>query len=206
MERVPGNGRTMIGVDLGGARMATAGIAVLSGTDSPRATSASRLPKATTAERAERRLLEVIEDARPDVVAMDAPLTLPRCLSSPSCCHAPDADLCELRAARQVWERDGHRVTERLCEVLPRDELDAGPPPTMRIVQIAARGVSPARRIAAGGTRLGARGAVQVLEVYPYATLARLGRRDPRLRPQESGEDDKGFSGRAARATVSAPR
>src|SRR3954451_8251206 len=78
MERVPGNGRTVIGVDLGGARMATAGIAVLSGTDLPRATSASRLPKATTAERAERRLLEVIEDARPDVVAMDAPLTLPR--------------------------------------------------------------------------------------------------------------------------------
>lgn len=77
-----------------------------------------------------------------------------------------------------------------------REELDSGPLPTMRIAQIAARGVALARRVLAGGTRLGAPGAVAVLEVYPYATLWRLGQGDARLRPRDPGEGDHGFSDR----------
>lgn len=48
------------------------------------------------------------------------------------------ADLCELDAARRVWEHGEHPVTERLCEVMLREELASGPLPTMRIAQIAA--------------------------------------------------------------------
>lgn len=87
-------------------------------------------------------------------------------------------------------------MTERLCEVRLRPELPKGPLPTMRIAQIAARGVTLARRVLAGGTRLGAPGAVQVLEVYPYATLARLGESDARLRPRDPGEADEAFADR----------
>jgi hypothetical protein len=65
----------------------------------------------------------------------------------------------------------------------------------MRIAQIAARGVALARRILAGGTRLEP-GRVQVLEVYPYATLARLGAADARLRPRLPGESDESVSAR----------
>jgi predicted nuclease with RNAse H fold len=186
----------VLGIDLGGARMATTGIALLVGDQRPRLSLAETLPRATTAERAERRLLEVIEDIRPDVVAIDAPLTLPPCLSCPSFCRGPAEDLCELQAARDVWNAGGHPVTERLCEVRLRGELQSGPLPTMRIAQIAARGVALARRILAGGTRLGAPGSVQVLEVYPYATLSRLGGADPAFRPQTQGEDDQDFADR----------
>lgn len=186
----------MLGIDLGGARMRTTGTVLLAGTDRPRVHAASVLSKGKTAEQAEKALLHVIEDARPSLVAVDAPLTLPPCLSCPSFCRGPSADLCELQAARDVWDAHGHPVTERLCEVRLRKELDSGPLPTMRIAQIAARGVALARRVLAGGTSLGAPGAVAVLEVYPYATLWRLGERDTRLRPRWSGEPDQAFSDR----------
>jgi predicted nuclease with RNAse H fold len=188
--------RRVLGIDLGGARMGTTGVALLEGRGRPRVASAMKLPKAKTAERAERRLLELIEDALPDAVAIDAPLTLPPCLTCPPFCRGPARDLCELQAARDVWDAGGHPVTERLCEVRLRGELDSGPLPTVRIAQIAARGVTLARRILAGGTRLGAPGAVQVLEVYPYATLARLGRKDAELRPRNGGEDVEAFAER----------
>ncbi len=185
-----------MGIDLGGARMATTGVVLLEGSARPHVIAAQTLPKANTAERAERHLLEVIEEAQPDVVAIDAPLTLPPCLTCPSFCRGPSADLCELQAARDVWAHHGHPVTERLCEVRLRGELNAGPLPTMRIAQIAARGATLARRILAGGTRLGAPGRVRVLEVYPYATLSRLGEESRGLRPQENGEDNLAFADR----------
>ncbi len=185
-----------MGIDLGGARMATTGVVLLEGSARPHVIAAQTLPRANTAERAERHLLEVIEDAQPDAVAIDAPLTLPPCLTCPAFCRGPGADLCELQAARDVWEHGGHPVTERLCEVRLREELDSGPLPTMRIAQIAARGATLARRILAGGTRLGAPGRVRVLEVYPYATLNRLGQESSGLRPQASGEDDLAFGER----------
>jgi predicted nuclease with RNAse H fold len=83
-----------------------------------------------------------------------------------------------------------------MCEVRLREELVSGPLPTMRIAQIAARGVALARRVLAGGTSLGAPGAVAVLEAYPYATLSRLGQRETRLRPREPKERDVDFSDR----------
>lgn len=176
--------------------MRTTGVALLVGTDRPRISAASVLPRRKTAEEAERSLLAVIERARPTVVAIDAPLTLPPCLTCPSFCRGPSADLCELQAARQVWAAGGHPVTERMCEVRLREELASGPLPTMRIAQIAARGVALARRVLAGGTSLGAPGAVAVLEVYPYATLSRLAQREIRLRPRGPKELDADFSDR----------
>jgi hypothetical protein len=107
----------VLGIDLGGARMRTTGVVLLAGTGQPRVLAASVLPRAKTAEQAERSLLDFIEDAQPDVVAVDAPLTLPPCLTCPSFCRGPSADLCELQAAQRVWEAGGHPVTERLCEV-----------------------------------------------------------------------------------------
>lgn len=176
--------------------MATTGTALLIGAGRPRLAAAGVLPKGKTAEQAERCLLETIEDAHPDVVAIDAPLTLPPCLSCPSFCRGPAADLCELEAARQVWDAGGHPVTERLCEVQLRAELDSGPLPTMRIAQIAARGVALARRVLAGGTSLGAPGVTAVIEVYPYATLSRLADGDKRLSPRKPGEADLEFRDR----------
>ena len=176
--------------------MRTTGVVLLEGDVRPRVVEAAVLSKAKTAEHAERVLLEIIEGMRPNVVAVDAPLTLPPCLTCPSFCRGPSKDLCELQAARDVWADDGHPVTERLCEVRLRRELASGPLPSMRIAQIAARGVTLARRVLAGGTRLGAAGAVGVLEVYPYATLSRLGASNPELAPRAPNETDERFSDR----------
>jgi predicted nuclease with RNAse H fold len=191
--------RRVLGIDLGGARMRTTGVVLLEGADRARVADARTLPKYKTAEQAERALLDVVEDAQPDVVAIDAPLTLPPCLSCPSFCRGPSADLCELSAARAVWSEGGHPVTERLCEVRLRGELDAGPLPTMRIAQIAARGTALARRILAGGTRLEP-GRVAVLEVYPYASMFRLGKSDAGLRPRAPGEADESVADRVLAA------
>ena len=176
--------------------MRTTGWALLEGAERPRLVDAGTLAKAGTVSDAEGALLALTESGRPDVVAIDAPLTLPPCLCCPAFCRGPGSGLCELRSAQQVWDAGGHPVTERLTEVRLRDELQAGPLPTMRIGQIAARGVALARRILAGGTQLGAPGAVQVLEVYPYASLARLGRGDERLRPRAAQEADVVFAAR----------
>jgi predicted nuclease with RNAse H fold len=186
----------VLGIDLGGARMRTTGAVLLEGDGRPTVRAARVLPRGKNAEQAERRLLELIEDSKPDMVAIDAPLTLPPCLTCPTFCRGPSAELCELQSARAVWDAGGHPVTERLCEVSLRDRLPSGPLPTMRIAQIAARGVTLARRVLAGGTRLGPAGAVTVLEVYPYATLVCLGSSDERLKPRRSNEEHATFSGR----------
>lgn len=176
--------------------MHTTGVVLLVGSDEPRVVDVAVLSKGPTAEEAENALLKVVEDASPTVVAIDAPLTLPPCLTCPNFCRGPSAELCELQQAREVWAVGGHPVTERLCEVRLRSELAAGPLPTMRIAQIAARGVALARRVLARGTSLGGPGGVTVLEVYPYATLWRLGQHEPRLHPRDPKEPDADFSGR----------
>jgi predicted nuclease with RNAse H fold len=176
--------------------MATTGFVVLDGSERAQVAEAGRLPRGKTADEAERRLLELIEDRSPTLIAIDAPLTLPPCLTCPSFCRGPGRGLCELRAAEAVWAVAGNPVTERLTEVRLRAELESGPLPAMRIAQIAARGVALARRILAGGTRLGPPGAVEVLEVYPYASLSRLGQGDIRLSPRAKGEDEDAFAAR----------
>jgi predicted nuclease with RNAse H fold len=180
--------------------MATTGYVALEGGRSASVAAAGTLPKGKTADAAERRLLELVEDCRPSLIAIDAPLTLPPCLTCPAYCRGPGQGLCELRASEAVWEAGGNPVTERLTEVQLRHELDSGPLPAMRIAQIAARGVALARRILAGGTRLGPPGSVEVLEVYPYASLARLRERDTRLSPRAKGEEEETFAARLLEA------
>src|SRR5690349_19985 len=72
----------VVGIDLGGARMRTTGVVVLEGTARPVVVEAGVLPRAATADLAERQLLAFIERVQPATVAIDAPLTLPPCL----CC------------------------------------------------------------------------------------------------------------------------
>ena len=179
--------------------MATTGHVVLEGDRLPRVEDAGTLPKGKTADVAERRLLELVEDCRPSLIAIDAPLTLPPCLTCPAYCRGPGQGLCELRAAEAVWEAGGNPVTERLTEVRLRPELGSGPLPTMRIAQIAARGVALARGFGLRN-RLGPPGAVEVLEVYRYASLARLGQLDTRLLPRAKEEEGEAFAGRVVEA------
>jgi predicted RNase H-like nuclease len=179
--------RTVLGIDLGGALQATTGFAVLTGSRQPKLGRFGVLEKATTAAAAEETLLELIDHERPDVVAVDAPLTLPPCLSCPSFCRGPSPGSCELRAAQLVWAEDGNPVTERLCEVLLRPEIGGGKPlPTMRIGQIAGRGVALARRLSS--LRYEEAGPLpRLLEVYPAASVVRLRRIHRGLRGKSSG-------------------
>lgn len=174
------SGTTALGVDLGGALQATTGYADLTGKRKPRLKAADVVPASNEPAIAEERLRDVIDEWKPDLIAVDAPLTLPPCLTCPSSCEGPGADRCELRAAQLVWERGGNPVTERLCEVLLRPELGGGKPlPTMRIGQIAGRGVALARRLRAERAERGARRGPELIEVYPAGTLRRLGLRSP---------------------------
>lgn len=149
---------------------------MLRGIRRPKLVDAGVIPKARSADLAEARLRDLIAAHGPTLVAVDAPLTLPPCLTCPSSCAGPGADRCELRAARLVWEAGGNPVTERLCEVRLREEMGGGKPlPTMRIGQIAGRGVALARRLRAEGAERGGVDAPELIEVYPAATLRRLG-------------------------------
>jgi predicted nuclease with RNAse H fold len=168
--------KTILGIDLGGALQATTGFAVLVGDSRPALKSAGVMPRSETADGAEHALLELLDHWRPSLVAVDAPLTLPPCLVCPSSCQGPGRDLCELRAAHLVWEAGGNPVAERLCEVRLRDEMKGGKPlPTMRIGQIAGRGVALARRLRATRAERGLLGGPEAIEVYPAASLLRWG-------------------------------
>ena len=56
----------------------------LEGNQKPRLVAADHPGKAASPQAAETTLLTLIDDAGPDVVAIDAPLTLPPCLTCPS--------------------------------------------------------------------------------------------------------------------------
>jgi predicted nuclease with RNAse H fold len=168
--------RTVLGIDLGGALQATTGYAVLAGAREPKLLSTGVIASAKSADEGERRLLELLETHRPDLVAVDAPLTLPPCLTCPSSCQGPAPDQCELESARLIWQAGGNPVTERLCEIQLRQEIGGGKPlPTMRIGQISARGSALARRLRARRAERGATGGPDLIEVYPTASLKRLG-------------------------------
>lgn len=167
---------TILGIDLGGALQATTGFAVLGGSDRAELVAAGVLPASKSADLAECRLIDLITSHAPDLIAVDAPLTLPPCLTCPSSCLGPDSGRCELKSAQLVWEAGGNPVTERLCEVLLRAELGGGKPlPTMRIGQIAARGVALARRLRALRAERGPVGGPDLIEVYPAGSIHRLG-------------------------------
>ncbi len=168
--------RKILGIDLGGALQATTGYALLKGVRKPKLVEAGVIPKAKTAAIAEDRLRELIGERAPSLIAVDAPLTLPPCLTCPSSCEGPGRERCELHAARLMWEAGGNPVAERLCEVRLRAEIGGGRPlPTMRIGQIAGRGVALARRLRAERAERGTVAGPELIEVYPAGTLRRLG-------------------------------
>ncbi len=186
----------VLGIDLGGASSDTTGFVVLEGHGRPEILTAGRPGKGSSPRDAEERLLALVDDHRPDVVAIDAPLTLPPCLTCPSYCRGP-GELCELRAAQQMWAAGRNPVSQRPCELFIEEELDERPIPTMQLGVITARAVAFARRLATRGTPPSVMERGEVLEVYPRASLRRLSETEPRLRPREKGEAPAAFRGRA---------
>jgi predicted nuclease with RNAse H fold len=178
--------RRVLGIDLGGALQPTTGYALLSGARKPRLEDVGVLPRGKTAAAAESALVELIDRRRPTLVAVDSPLTLPPCLTCPSYCQGPSPDQCELEASRRIWDRTGNPLTERLCELELWKSVGVKPLPTMRIAQYAVRGVALARRLRALRAERGPVGGPELIEVYPAASLRRLGFGD---RPPESSDE-----------------
>lgn len=193
MEHVPA--RRALGIDLGGAASDTTGYVVLEGTDRPVVAAAGRPAKSATPREAEERLLALVDDCSPTVVAIDAPLTLPPCMTCPSYCQGPGA-ACELRAAQDMWAAGRNPVSQRPCEIHIEEHVGERPLPTMQLGVITARAVALGRRLANRGVPPSVLQRGEVLEVYPRATLRRLGDRDPRLLPRHKGEAPEAFRAR----------
>ena len=124
------------------------------------------------AESGERALYDLIKRESPAVLAVDAPLTLPPCLTCTSNhCQIPSREGCKGAAAKRMWRAGGHPLTERHCELFINDQEDitARPLPTMRIGQIAARGLVLQRVLARSHPE------IEVIEVYPRASIEALG-------------------------------
>lgn len=177
--------RTVIGVDLAGVTGAT-GLTVLSGTERPRVISAELVETGGSPLEAEERLLARIDAFAPDLIAIDAPLTLPPCMSCPSHCRGPGSD-CELRAAQEMWKQGSNPVIRRPCELEARRRVPGlDPKPTMGLGVITARAVSLVRKLGARGRAPSSIARGEVLEVYPAASLRRMGWMD---RPAKTAED-----------------
>lgn len=185
-EHVPVD-RRALGIDLGGASSATTGYAVIEGESRPGLTAAGRPAKSTSPQQAEERLLALVDEWRPTVVAIDAPLTLPPCMTCPDYCQGP-GELCELRAAQQMWAAGRNPVSQRACELAIEERVGERPLPTMQLGVITARAVAFARRLANRGRPPSVLQRGEVLEVYPRATLRRLGDNDPQLLPRQRDE------------------
>jgi predicted nuclease with RNAse H fold len=175
--------RRSLGLDLGGASSRTTGIVVLEGARRPVRVGLDPepqvLPRARTPADADERVLELVRDARPDVVAIDAPLTLPPCLRCSVACRGPGVDRCERADARGLWRAGWNPTSQRLCELLIYERVHERPMPTMQLGVLTARALVLARQL----RRL--RPAPRVLEVYPRATLAALRSVHPAIRPRE---------------------
>lgn len=184
--------RRILGIDLGGSASATTGFALLEGRVRPALRDAGHLARSSSPKAAEEALLRLIDESGPDVVAIDAPLTLPPCLTCPSYCRGP-GDLCELPAARDMWDAGLNPVSQRLCEEVIRTKVGERPLPTMQLGAITARAVALGRRLGSRGTPPSVMERGEILEVYPRATLRRLGESDPRLAPRAKAEDHAAF-------------
>jgi len=193
-EQVPGH-RRVIGIDLGGAASATTGFALLEGQDRPAFVEAKVLPQLNSPQQSETQLLKVIDDARVDVIAIDAPLTLPPCLTCPTYCRGP-GELCELTAAREMWATGMNPVSQRPCEQVVVDQVGERPLPTMQLGVITGRAVALARCLSSRGRAPSIMERGEVLEVYPRASLKRLGASDGRLAPKTKGETYESYRDR----------
>lgn len=157
---------------------------------------AAGLPLSSSSPKeAEARLLALVDDWSPQVVAIDAPLTLPPCLTCPAYCRGPGA-ACELQAALTMWDAGRNPVSQRPCEVHIELQVGERPLPTMQIGVITARAVAFARGLTNRGTAPSVMQRGEVLEVYPRATLRRLGDGDTRLLPRAKGELSEAFRAR----------
>jgi predicted nuclease with RNAse H fold len=188
--------RRILGIDLGGAASPTTGYALLGGAGVPELVAAGRPLKSANPADAEERLLALIDDWQPDVVAIDAPLTLPPCLSCPSYCRGP-GELCELGSARWMWDQGRNPVAQRPCEVVLEGLVQGiRPIPTMQLGVITARAVVLARRLANRGSVPSVLERGEILEVYPRATLTQLQVGDNELRPRDKGEAPDAYRAR----------
>ena len=159
--------------------MPNTGIAVLEGTDTPRLIYAGHTPKRPDPLTAEAALRERISEWDAEVVAIDAPLTLPPCLTCSPECPGPRVR-CELEAARLLWDAGWNPTTRRWCELGVYQQVGERPLSTMRLGEITARAVVLARELT--------RSPATVLEVYPRATLRRLAAADERFARPHPGE------------------
>ncbi|MGH2973559.1 MAG: DUF429 domain-containing protein [Solirubrobacterales bacterium] len=188
-----------LGIDLAGASSGKTGWAVVEGKRTPHLTDAGLQPVAKTPGEAELSLLELIDGVEPYVLAIDAPLTLPPCLTCPSYCRGPGADLCELQAAREMWEAGSNPVSRRPCEAEARALIEGlNPKPTMGLGIITARAVTLVRRLEVRGRPPASIARGEVLEVYPAASLLRFSVANEKLRPKQTGEGEGEFCARAA--------
>lgn len=189
-----------LGIDLGGASSKTTGYAVIDGVRRPRLRQADELALAKSPAQSERDLVELIDRVKPDVVAIDAPLTLPPCLTCPGYCRGPDPDLCELDGARVMWERGSNPVSRRLCELEAKTVISGlNPQPTMGLGIITARAVALVRKLSNRGVAPASIERREILEVYPRATLVRLAGSEKRLRPKSRGERAEQYRSRILR-------
>jgi predicted nuclease with RNAse H fold len=170
-------------------------VAVLTGEKGarPQLLALLRLPEAKSPSAAEAALWAVVEEHSPAVLAVDAPLTLPPCVRCrDGCAGGPDG--CKLEEAHALWKAGGNPTSQRLCEREVHVATGVRPIPTMRLGVIAGRGIALARRAA------NATPGMQLLEVYPRASLHRLSAALPDLAPPIVGETAESFRGRVARA------
>lgn len=191
-EHVPG--RRVLGIDLAGASSAKTGFAVVEGHEAPVLLEADLLPRAKSPAQAERELLELIDRCKVNRLAIDAPLTLPPCLTCPAYCRGPDPGLCELESARKLWSSGSNPVSRRPCEVEAKALIPGlDPKPTMGLGIITARAVALVRKLENRGRPPASIVRGEVIEVYPRASLARLAACDERLAPKADGESVEGF-------------
>lgn len=186
MEHVPAQ-RRVLGIDLGGAASWTTGFAVLAGADRPELVAIGRQPKGKSPAAAEDALLALIDQSEATLLAIDAPLTLPPCLTCPSYCRGPGAD-CELAAAREMWEQGRNPVAQRPCELVVEKRVAERPLPTMQLGVLTARAVALSRRLRSRGRPPCSIERGEVLEVYPRATLRRLSAEDHRFAAAGAGK------------------
>lgn len=186
----------MLGIDLGGASSKTTGYAVLEGAaGAPVLREAGPVASGPSPKESERALLRLIDETAPEVVAIDASLTLPPCLTCPSYCRGP-GDLCELSDARAMWEAKLNPVSQRRCEQHVHDRVNERPLPTMQLGVITGRAVALARCLSSRGIAPSVMERSEVLEVYPRATLRRLSASDKRLAPRGKSESESAFNAR----------
>lgn len=187
-------GREVVGIDLGGASSRTTGWVRLAGDVRPRVEEAALLKPGRSPAETEEALLAKIVSTRPEALAIDAPLTLPPCLTCRRECSGRGSE-CREPAARWMWTAGYNPVSERPCEAYVREVVGERPLPTMQLGSITARAIVLARRLEANDDRWSAREG-RVLEVYPRATLRSLAASDHRLRPRQPKEPQEQFRAR----------